>query len=258
MVRDEQLVFFLGIPGSGWAKIDSLLRCCSNFKFNMSDYNEDRCMKHEGRYYVEHKGHFIGPGMTYGEKFDDIPENYTKEEFIQECIRPYEDINDNDNYMIKCHWFCEEHNIRWLFKHFPNNKYICVLRDRELCDDRWLTSMTFDKDYPRYTAWMVKDDPDESAGVGNHCKENEDNFKEINHRHNVQLRAFVRRTKNSVIISPTRFTLGKMGFVWDQNGEFEYTAYIRNYCVDYSIYTRSPSWDTAIAFINCEDEIGYG
>lgn len=251
MVRDDQLVFFLGIPGSGWAKIDSLLRNCQKFNFNMSDHNDERKMLHKGRYYVEHKGHFIGPGMGYGDNFHDIAAHYTKEEFKEECLKVYTDINEYDSYMIKCHWFCEEENIRWLLKNFPNNKYICVLRDKKLCDHRWLTSMTFAKDYPKYYAWMVKDDPDETNGIGNHCKENEDRMIELNERHNLSMRAFVRKSKEVFIFSPTKSLLSRMGFKWDRNGEFEYTMYIRNYALDYSIFGRAPSYDTSIALINC-------
>jgi hypothetical protein len=257
MVSSDQLVFFFGIPGSGWAKIDSLLRCCSKFKFNKSDYREDRRQEVRGtRYYVEHKGHFLGPGTEFGSGFDNIEKNYSKEEFIQECLRPYVNINDKDFYMIKCHWFCEKHNLEWLDYHFPNNKKIFVLRDKDLCNHRWLESMTFAKDYPKYTAWMVKDDPDEKLGIGNHCQENETNFCSINSRHNIAIREYIAKTKNPCIISiPTKYTLSKLGFIWDQEGNVEYRAFITNYCVQSSIFSVSPSWDTSIAFINCQDVI---
>jgi hypothetical protein len=255
MVSDEQLVFFIAIPGSGWAKIDSLLRNCSKLKFNMSDHNDERWERIQTKgpgYYVEHKGHFLGPGTGFGEGLDNIPKNYTKEQFKEEVLKVYSEVNDRDNFMIKCHWFCEEHNLKWLTENFPNNKMIFVLRDKDLCDHRWLTSMTFNKNYPSYKRWMVKDDPDEE--IGSHCKENQDNFKRLNEEHNIQMRKFIRMAKKpTMIFCPTRYLLDKLDFVWDANGEKEFGAYTRNYMVHGSIYTRSPSWDTSIVFYNCTD-----
>ena len=46
----EKLVFFVGIPGSGWAKIDSMLRCCRKFNFNISDYSDSRSFKRISKY----------------------------------------------------------------------------------------------------------------------------------------------------------------------------------------------------------------
>ena len=256
-MRDNQLVFFLGIPGSGWAKIDSLMRQCKNFSFNESDYNENsiwgRCTN---VHYLNHKGHFLGPGSGVGEGFRDIGANYTKESFIEECMKVYEDINDHDSYMVKCHWFCEKKNIKWLETNFPNNRYISVLRDVELSNSRWLTSMTFAKDYPKYTAWMVKEDPDEEFGIGKHCKENEDNLKLLNHVHDINLRSFVRR-KADLIFCPTKYMLDRMGYLWDETGEHEFTWYKRCYMKDKSLTTRAPVYDTAIALTNCHTELGF-
>ena len=255
----EKLVFFVGIPGSGWAKIDSLLRNCKKFNFSTSDFNEERWEEKKGlKYYLEHKGHFSGPGMEFGDGFDDISANYTKESFIEECLKPYAEVDNEYNYMVKCHFFCEKHNLEWLDKTFPNNKMIFVLRDKDLCDDRWLTSMTFTKTYPKYTAWQVVDDPNEDRGVGNHHPANEENFKKLNYKHNISMRKFLRTAKKpNFITSPTKYFLSKLDFDWNSNiGWHEYMAYIRNYCIDYE-NTKSPTWDTSIAFYNCHDVIDF-
>lgn len=259
MVRDEQLVFFIAIPGSGWAKIDSLLRKCSKWSFNMSDHTEDRkdeiISKGPG-YYVEHKGHFFGPGTGYGEGFDNLPGYYTKGSFKAECLRVYGDINSTDHYMVKCHWFCEEHNLKWLVDNFPNNKMIFVLRDKEMCDDRWLTSMSFDKNYPNYRRWMDVEDPDDD--IGKHCPENIESFKRLNDWHNIQMRRFIRMAKKpTMIFCPTKCALDAMDYVWDDEGIREYNAYIKNYMVNSSLRARSPSWDTSIVFYNCTDMLRY-
>lgn len=254
-MKDSQLVFFLGVPGSGWAKIDSLMRQCKNFNFNESDYNENTVWSRDtNKYYLNHKGHFLGPGSGVGEGFYDIGKNYTKESFIEECMKVYEDVNNEDSYMIKCHWFCEMHNIKWLEKHFPTNRYICVVRDCELCNIRWLRSMTFAKDYPKYTAWMVKEDPDEE--FGSHCIENENNLRRLNKIHDTNLRSFVRR-KADLIFCPTRYMLDKMGYLWDSTGEHEFTWYKKSYMSDKNIRTRAPQYDTSIALINCNKELGF-
>tara|TARA_S200002703_G_scaffold91839_2_gene79330 strand:+ start:203 stop:967 length:765 start_codon:yes stop_codon:yes gene_type:complete len=253
MIRDDQIVFFLGIPGCGWGKIDSLLRCCKKFKFNESDINENTVWEREDRkYYIEHKGHFLGPGTGTGEGFGDIGANYTKKSFIEECLKVYPDINDTDSYMIKCHWFCERHNINWLLRNFPNSKYIAVLRDVELATHRWLQGMTFAKNYPSYSAWMVKEDPDEEPGK--HCIENEQNFKRLNRKHDAEIRSFVRRHAD-IILCPTKYMLDRMGFLWDKKGHHEYTWYIRSYESDTNLYTRAPKYVTSIAFYNCNEII---
>ena len=135
-IRDDQLIFLIGIAGSGWSKMDAMLRNCSYFKFNMSDYSSDRydaVNTLDNGYYTEHTGHFLGPGTGYGEGFDNIPQNYqNKEEFKKEALRVYTDLNAEDNYIIKCHWFCEQHNLNWLKKEFPNNKIIFTVWNRKI------------------------------------------------------------------------------------------------------------------------------
>lgn len=251
----EQLIFFIAIPGSGWAKIDSLLRCCKKLNFNTSDFRDDRVDMLQTKYFVEHKGHFSGPGCEFGKGFEDLPKYHTKDSFIEEALKPYAEVNNQQHYMVKCHFFCEKQNLEWLDKTFPNNKMIFVLRDKGLCDDRWLASMTFAKNYPSYTAWQVVDDPDETNGC--HDSRNVENFKKMNEKHDLSMRHFLRKaTKPNFIVSPTRYFLDQLGFEWDTNGHKEYIAYIRNYCIGPAL-TLTPSWDTSIGFYNCQDIIDF-
>lgn len=246
--RPEQLVFFIGIPGSGWSKMDNLLRCCSKFKANKSDYEGRWESYGNNRLYREHKGAFWDPGMEFGEGFDDL-RNHTIDSFIEQCLGPYTDINEYDNYFVKSHFFAEKHNLEWLENNFPNNKMVFVLRPKEYCDDRWLSTMTFAKHYPKYTAWQVVDDPDEEPGK--HRLENEQFMKDTNHRHDLAIRSFIRKSsKPTIIVAPTRHTLDKMGMNWDKEGNMEYAAYIKNYAVSNSLII-SPSWDTSFCLYNC-------
>jgi len=126
---------------------------------------------------------------------------------------------------------------------------VFVLRPKEYCDDRWLSTMTFTKHYPKYTAWQVEDDPDEE--VGEHKKINQDSMREINRRHDLSMRSFIREaTKQTIILSPTKSSLDQMGMVWDKDGYLEYAAYIKNYAVSKAL-TLSPSWDTSFCLYNC-------
>jgi hypothetical protein len=247
MIKEEQLVFFIGIPGSGWAKIDSLLRCCSRFKLNKSDYSEHRRETIWTKYYIDHKGHFLGPGMEFGEGFNDIEKNYTKDEFIEECLKSYSNINNEDNYLIKCHWFAEIHNLKWLRKNFPKNKIIFVLRDLELCNDRWISSMTFTKNYPKYTAWMENiEDEDDPKNI--------EKFKSLNHHHNNSIRKFLSTSLTPyVIFCPSKYILDNFGFIWNEEGKNEYRAYIENYANYIDELNIIPAFDTQIVLFNCED-----
>jgi hypothetical protein len=247
--KHDQLIFMIGLPGSGWSKMDNLLRCCSKFKANKSDYEGRWESYGNNRLYREHKGAFWDPGMEYGEGFDDL-RNHTKETFVEQCLGPYTDINEHDNYFVKSHFFAEKHNLEWLDTNFPNNKMIFVLRPKEYCDDRWLSTMTFAKNYPKYTAWQVVEDPDEEAG--SHHEANVQSMKSTNERHDLSMRSFIRRaSKQTIIISPTRSVLDKMGMVWDQDGRMEFAAYIKNYAVSKSL-NISPAWDTSFCLYNCD------
>ena len=280
----EQLVFFVGIPGSGWAKIDSMMRCCKKFNFSISDYSDSRRFQrtskveahmtpleanksykgyihgHPDYYYIEHKGHFSeghfsGPGCEFGEGFEDLSKHYTKESFIEEALKPYKEINSVQHYMIKCHYFCEPHNLKWLKNNFPDNKWIFVFRDWELCNHRWLTSMTFEKDYPKYTAWQVFSDPNDD--IDKHDPRNIENFCKKNNHHNLSMRKFFRRSKDPTFIAcPTKHLLNKLDYIWDIEGNKEYLAYNRNYC-DGNFLDLAPRWDTSIGFMNCQGIIDF-
>ena len=122
------------MPGSGWAKLSLLLGCCAKLNLNKSDRREDReeTGKDGDTGCVHHKGAFWDPQMEFGDGFDDLEKNHTKDSFIAECLRPFVDINDQ-NYLIRSHFFAETKNLNWLKKNFPNNKIILVLRDTKLC-----------------------------------------------------------------------------------------------------------------------------
>ena len=186
-ISDErQLVFYCAVPGSGWAKLSLLLQCCSKLKLNTSDRTPER--EERGRLgdtgVVFHKGAFWDPKMECGTHFDDIGENYTKDEFIDECLRPFTDVNGEDNYLIKSHFFAETKNLEWLTTNFPNNKIIFVLRETKLCYEGWNTGMTFTKHYPKYLAWM------KYTFIDNH-PENQAKLWQLIQKHDRMIRQFI-------------------------------------------------------------------
>ena len=73
-MKDEQLIFYIAVPGSGWAKLSLLLGCCAKLNLNRSDRREDReeIGKSGDTGCVHHKGAFWDPGMEFGEGFDDL------------------------------------------------------------------------------------------------------------------------------------------------------------------------------------------
>lgn len=244
-IKEEQLIFYCGIPGSGWAKMSALLQCCSKLKINKSDEHPSREEREDYIFYLQHRGAFWDPGMEFGEGFDDIEKNYTKESFIEECINPYTDINQNDNYLIKSHFFAEEKNLNWLSKNFPNNKLIFVIREHNIASDRWLMSMTFTKNYPNYSAWMKNKNEEMS-------EENMQNFRDLNERHDGMIRRFLKAEKKDVFfVCPSKYTLNKLGFIWNQEGNSEYNMFLRNAAT--GGLRAIPTYDQFLTFYNCSD-----
>ena len=87
-MKDEQLIFYIAVPGSGWAKLSLLLGCCAKLNLNKSDRSPDR--EERGKQgdcgVIFHKGAYWDPQREFGDGFDDISANYTKESFIEECL----------------------------------------------------------------------------------------------------------------------------------------------------------------------------
>ena len=245
--NEEQLIFYCAVPGTGWAKLSLLLGCCTKFNLN----NTDRCPEREeiGKHgvpdCVHHKGAFWDPGMEFGEGFDDIGANYTKEEFIQECLRPFTE-HDDRNYLIRCHHFAETRNLEWLTTNFPNNKIIFVIREIKKCYEGWNAGMTFRGNYPKYTHWM------RFTFIDQH----EENFKKfwgLLLRHNKMIRTFLFDHDDVIdIIQPNKKFLNKLGYVWDDEGKEEYEKLMM---VHQFFKSDTPMYDAQFAFYNCGDII---
>ena len=121
MADNTKFVFVSGVPGSSWSMISHRLKLvkdldCSdvtdNRQFtlpvNMSTTVDDvqyevgrQPGQRTGKRIVEgdksHFGCYFGPYNEFGDGFDDIPANYTLDQFYQECARPFE-----NNEKAKC------------------------------------------------------------------------------------------------------------------------------------------------------------
>lgn len=243
MISDEQLIFYVAIPGSGWAKLSLLLGCCEKLNLNNTDRSPER--EEVGKYgntgCVHHKGAFWDPHMEFGEGFEDLEKNHTKESFISECLRPFTDINDQ-NYLIRSHFFAETKNLNWLKKNFPNNKIILVLRDTKLAWEGWNNAMEFTGRYPCYKAWMkywfIKDHPENYANMWN-----------LMLRHDKMIKEFT-RDHDCFIIQPNKTFLDTLGYRWDDEGKEEYEKLVM---VHQFFKSDIPRFDAPFVFYNCDD-----
>ena len=243
MISDEQLIFYVAVPGSGWAKLYLLLGCCDKLNLNKSDRRPDR--EERGKQgdcgVVFHKGAFWDPMREFGDGFDDIGANYTKQTFIEECLKPFDTINDQ-NYLIRSHFFAETKNLEWLITNFPNNKIIFVLRETKLCIEGWSTGMTFTKHYPNYKAWM------KISFIDDHPL-NYEKLSDLIYRHDRMIREFV-RDHECLIIQPNKTFLDLLDYKWDDEGKEEYDKLIM---VHQFFKSEVPMFDAPFVFYNCND-----
>lgn len=125
----NDLIFAMGAPGSRWSGI---LRTIQMYHkcINTSDDRKDRQYDRHGwdkhnekfRLYGWHRGAYFGPSHEHGQGFDDIRSNYTKESFLEEIKKPFD--NWDGVKIIKSHWFA--YNIDVLKEWFPDSKMIAV------------------------------------------------------------------------------------------------------------------------------------
>ena len=114
----EKLVFFIGIPGSGWAKIDSLLRCCKKFNFSTSDFSEDRYEEKKGLKYYDDimkripRSEIEDYEEILQEAFDEVKNPGSKFEIVGSYRRGNKDSGDIDVIIT------DENNDRKVFGNF--------------------------------------------------------------------------------------------------------------------------------------------
>lgn len=152
MYKNNDIIFAMGAPGSRWSSIIRTIQS-SNTCFNVSDESPKMTFKNEKTKRGWHAGSYFGPDQEYGHGFDNIKENYTFDQFLEECKKPYRDFNTGIK-IVKSHWF--SYNIDTLREWFPNCKLLAVHQSDEKCFKHWHTVGGWDIPYPHY--YWYKDD----------------------------------------------------------------------------------------------------
>jgi hypothetical protein len=125
-MKDEDLIFAAGVPGSRWSRI--LHTISLNEKIDSSDillgdtYSSQVNLGDSFMRVGQHSGVYFGPGNTYGEQFDDLTK-LTKEEFKKEISKVFTGTGKK---IVKSHWFCSKHNLEWLKNNFPNSTILFI------------------------------------------------------------------------------------------------------------------------------------
>lgn len=159
-MQNYTLVLTTGAPGSCWSMISNRFKR-SMRGFDKSDEQFDRKYKmpeeHVSQNYnitdpnwkqTTHNGSYFGPHHEFGHGFDDIAANYTKESFVNECLKPYSD-SDFPNKLIRSHWFA--YNLDWLWENCKGHKMLLIWRDPKAAENWWYSMGGWNIQYPVYT-----------------------------------------------------------------------------------------------------------
>lgn len=158
-----EFVFVAGVPGSSWSMISHRLKVLLDH--DLSDVNEDRKFQlppmYENRFsevkerdLISHLGSYFGPCNEFGDKFDDIKNNYTLEEFYEECRRPFTGNNEKPK-SIRSHWF--SYNLDWLWNNCKGQDLFLLYKNSQLSRDWWFERGGWSIHHPVYT-WYENDD----------------------------------------------------------------------------------------------------
>jgi hypothetical protein len=163
MINDEQLIFFIGTPGSSWSRIAWLLEYSPLFNINTSDKAPER--EYILPYHADdtnrelilphHHGTYWDAGMEFGNGFQSNVK-YSRESFLEEVLQAWTE-HDDRQYLIKSHNLGRD--IPWIQKNFPKSRIIFTVRDLDKCYDWWIQAGGFGITYPKYD-WFKADGRD--------------------------------------------------------------------------------------------------
>ncbi len=145
-------IFFTGVPGSRWSGIAQYLSQHSSV--DNSDYNESRVYNgpdYFGEYRALHTGNYFGPGMEYGDLFENM-HSLDPIELLNELKAPYTDTNYKQVRILKSHQFA--YHLEFIKETFPKSKIVLVYLDSNPALKRWLRQGGFSITYPNYE-WYV-------------------------------------------------------------------------------------------------------
>jgi hypothetical protein len=153
------LLLCTGAPGSAWSMVSTRLKK-SFEEFDLSDETVERSYSipeaNQGDYEIHrlgwkmttHDGSYFGPYNEFGNHFDEISTHYTKEQFLNECLKPY--LDDTRPFkLVKSHWFA--YNLDWIWENCKGHKLLLIWRDPEVSRDWWYSMGGWNINYPVYT-----------------------------------------------------------------------------------------------------------
>lgn len=140
MIDESKLIFWTGAPGSKWSGVAKQLCTCP--EVDNSDWSCDR--EYNG---YTHFGNYFGPGMEYGNGFEDMTA-MSKKEILLELGNPYSEEQNGKVRILKSHMFSR--NLRFIKRTFPDSKIVSVWREDDDCMKWWLDAGGFNITYPSY------------------------------------------------------------------------------------------------------------
>ena len=152
---DIKFIFCVGAPGSRWSRLTNLMK--KNL-LNIDDTDETESRQFFIKKYKRwtHEGAFFGPDHEFGEKFDDIRNNYTVESFTKECLKPFSSNSANIK-IIRCHWFSYNDNLNWLMENFKGHRIYLINDNPDSCKAHWDKIGGWKISYPIYY-WYKNDE----------------------------------------------------------------------------------------------------
>jgi hypothetical protein len=162
-MHDYQFEFVTGCPGSGWSNITHRVRSHLTNYYDVSDLKDKRCHLIPDDFFRKHTdldpdiltlnkklthfGSYFGPGNEYGQNFDRIAENYSRDEFVKECLAPF-DPHSNLIKQIKSHWFA--YNLDWIWENFKGHNLLLILKDPDQSYIHWWDVGGWEINHPNY------------------------------------------------------------------------------------------------------------
>lgn len=159
-----EFVFVSGVPGSSWSMISHRLKVLLDHdlsdvddtrQFQLPPMYQDRVGDLQEREMISHLGCYFGPHNEFGEKFDDIKNNYTLEEFYDECRRPFINTESTKPKCIRSHWF--SYNLDWLWDNCKGNDLFLLYKNSQTARDWWFERGGWTIHHPVYT-WYENDE----------------------------------------------------------------------------------------------------
>lgn len=159
---DKQYILTLGIPGSRWGRLESILCNTHNHLIDSSawkEYNMDMPLNNTG-----HMHAFWGPYNRLGEQFDQLA-LLGEQQFRHQLDKEFDADNPAPYRFIRCHWF--SYQLEWLEKNCPDMWILFLFREPEMSLRWWHESGGWDISYPNYKWYGTSDVLERQAHVEN-------------------------------------------------------------------------------------------